>query len=44
VHLAEDGIKSGGVHRSDSNGGGVGVKITIDREIGYDESERYNRK
>ncbi|KDR82758.1 hypothetical protein GALMADRAFT_238272 [Galerina marginata CBS 339.88] len=41
VHLAEDGIKSG-VHRSDSNGG-VGVKITIDREIGYDETERYRK-
>jgi hypothetical protein len=39
VHLAEDGIK--GVHRSDSDAGGV--KVTIDREIGYDESERYRK-
>jgi hypothetical protein len=40
VHLAEDGVK--GVHRSDSDAGG-GIKITIDREIGYDESERYRK-
>jgi len=40
VHLAEDGIKSG-LSRSDSDH--TGVKVTIDREIGYDESERYRK-
>lgn len=38
VHLAEDGIK-GNLVRSDSSG----VKVTVDREIGYDPTERYRR-
>jgi hypothetical protein len=39
VHLGDDAVK--GVHRSDPDG--VGVKITIDREIGYDDNDRYRK-
>ncbi|KAF8908893.1 hypothetical protein CPB84DRAFT_1766267 [Gymnopilus junonius] len=38
VNIGDDGLK-----RMPDSDGGIGIKVTIDREIGYDESDRYKK-